>query len=186
MQQSSVSILEMGFGTGLNAILTLSEALKSDLRIRYTAVEAFPIAKSEWQQLNYPQILESASLDQYFQDMHQAEWEVWVSLCREFQLKKCELDIRDLEAIDEYHLVYFDAFGYRVQPELWSEQVFAQIFSALKPGGILVTYAAKGLVRRTLQKVGFTVERLPGPPGKREMIRAIKSEASISPTNTVK
>lgn len=172
--QPSISILEMGFGTGLNAILTLDAALRSDLRIRYTAVDAFPIPEEEWQQLNYPEILESESLKEYFQKIHQADWEQWVNLSPEFELRKLQMDIREFEANEEYHLIYFDAFGYRVQPELWSEQVFNIMFRALKPGGILVTYSAKGLVRRTLQKVGFTVERLPGPPGKREMLRALK------------
>lgn len=172
--QPSISILEMGFGTGLNAILTLDAALRSDLRIRYTAVDAFPVPEEEWQQLNYPEILESESLKEYFQKIHQADWEQWVNLSPEFELRKLQMDIREFEANEEYHLIYFDAFGYRVQPELWSEQVFNIMFRALKPGGILVTYSAKGLVRRTLQKVGFTVERLPGPPGKREMLRALK------------
>ena len=164
----------MGFGTGLNAILTLEEALRSDLRIKYTALEAFPVAKEEWQRLNYPEVLETDSLKEYFHKMHLADWEKWVSLCQEFQLRKIQQDIREFESSEEYDLIYFDAFGYRVQPELWSKQVFDKMFSALKPGGILVTYAAKGLVRRTMQNVGFTVERLPGPPGKREMLRAVK------------
>ena len=174
LSQPSISILEMGFGTGLNAIITLAEALKSDLRVRYSTVEAHPVPKEEWQQLNYPEILKSESLREFFQKIHQANWEQWVSLCPEFQLRKLQLDIREFDANDEFHLIYFDAFGYRVQPELWTEQLFEIMFRALKPGGILVTYAAKGLVRRTLQNVGFTVERLPGPPGKREMLRAVK------------
>lgn len=174
LERESISILEMGFGTGLNALLTFVEAEKSALQINYTAIEAYPVKEEEWSHLNYADTLGEVNLDKIYQNMHKTPWGEWVTISDFFRLLKLEQKIEAFEASREFQLVYFDAFGYRVQPELWSETVFLKMFEALEPGGVLVTYAAKGIVRRTMEKVGFRVERLPGPPGKREMLRAIK------------
>lgn len=182
LPQENIRILEMGFGTGLNALITYSEAEKSKLTVRYTGVEAFPVSREEWGQLKYPEVLslDPSTADCYNQ-MHESAWEEWIALSKTFQLLKLNRDMEYFQSKEEYHLIYFDAFGYRVQPELWSEQVFRNMFNALKDNGVLVTYAAKGVVRRTMEKVGFAVERLPGPPGKREMLRARKPKPSPAP-----
>lgn len=170
-----LELLEVGFGTGLNALLTLVEAPVRKLSIRYTGLEAYPVATAEWQQLNYPDLLEAREdARQNFEALHRAPWEVDVPVTPSFTLRKLKVDIRTFEGEPAYDLIYFDAFGARVQPELWTDLIFGRMFRSLRPGGSLVTYSAKGSVRRAMQQVGFEVERLPGPPGKREMLRASK------------
>lgn len=170
----SISILEIGFGTGLNALITLIEADKFNLSIEYTGVEAFPVLTNELKELNYISELQADAFQQDFELMHTAAWEKDIQLSKNFTLHKKQKDFEDIIASDVFNLIYFDAFGARVQPELWTVAIFTIMFKALKKGGILVTYAAKGSVRRAMQEVGFSVERLPGPPGKREMLRATK------------
>ena len=174
IEKTDISILEMGFGTGLNALITLIESAQKSIRVSYTGIEAFPVAKEEWQILNYTEQLEAISYTKSFQLMHTAPWQTPVSISDNFVLTKIKMDMIQFQGDEEFDLIYFDAFGYRVQPELWDSDIFRNMFRSLKPGGILVTYAAKGVVRRTLQEVGFEIERLPGPPGKREMLRASK------------
>ncbi len=174
LRQDSLAILEIGFGTGLNALITILEAEKKGLTVSYTGVEAYPVPKEELVKLNYTSQLGGAKTDKYFQSIHDAPWNQDVELCSFFKLHKAQLDFHDIREESSFHLIYFDAFGPRVQPELWSVELFRKMHSALKPGGVLVTYSAKGSVRRAMQEVGFTVERLPGPPGKREMLRALK------------
>ena len=169
-----LSILEIGFGTGLNALITLIEAEKHNLSIGYTGVEAFPVSQEEFQQLNYIPELNAISFEESFKKMHDAPWESPIGITDNFLLHKQKKDFMEIEDKGLFNLIYFDAFGARVQPELWTEAIFIKMFNALKHNGILVTYAAKGSVRRAMQAVGFKVERLPGPPGKREMLRAIK------------
>ena len=176
--KSPVSILEMGFGTGLNALLTILYAIENGIKVQYTAIEAYPLKKEEWQLLNYSEHLNAPHAQAHFEKMHEADWGKPISISDSFTLYKLQEDMTNFTADSKFDLIYYDAFGYRVQPELWSEQIFKNMFRALKEGGILVTYAAKGLIRRTLQSVGFEVERLPGPPGKREMIRATKIGSS--------
>lgn len=167
-----ISILEIGFGTGLNAFLTLLEAERNSWQVHYTGIEAYPVAFSEVAQLNYPKKL-NASENDFFR-LHKIPWEVASAISRNFQLTKRQQFFSEIADHKQYQLIYFDAFGARVQPELWTEAIFKKMFEALVPGGVLVTYAAKGSVRRVMQTVGFTVSRLPGPPGKREMLRASK------------
>ncbi|WBU88575.1 tRNA (5-methylaminomethyl-2-thiouridine)(34)-methyltransferase MnmD [Cellulophaga omnivescoria] len=169
-----ISILEIGFGTGLNAIITAIEAPKSNLNINYTGVEAYPVALEEVSQLNYVEQLKAKDFEDVFTKMHKANWEVNEEVLPYFNLLKREQNFLDITDKEAYNLIYFDAFGARVQPELWTEDVFAIMYNALKTNGVLVTYAAKGSVRRAMLAVGFKVERLPGPPGKREMLRASK------------
>jgi len=173
-QNKNISILEIGFGTGLNALITFAEAKKLGLNIYYEGVEAFPVSMDEIAALDYAETLGFQSYEKKFLQMHQSDWGTAVKLTDNFTLFKNKLDFQEITHHSLFNLIYFDAFGYRVQPELWSQLVFEKMFNSLKQGGVLVTYAAKGIVRRTMQQVGFSVERLPGPPGKREMLRATK------------
>ncbi|WP_311196101.1 tRNA (5-methylaminomethyl-2-thiouridine)(34)-methyltransferase MnmD [Antarcticibacterium sp. 1MA-6-2] len=172
--EETISILEIGFGTGLNALVTWKEAKGKNLTISYTAVEAYPVALEEVEKLNFAEELQEEGAREFFRTIHNLPWETIKTINSKFQLQKQKKFFQEISDIEKYNLVYFDAFGARVQPELWTEEIFGIMFNALKPGGILVTYAAKGSVRRAMQTVGFTVERLPGPPGKREMLRATK------------
>ena len=179
IHRKQVAILEMGFGTGLNALITLIEASKKSLQIAYTGVEKFPVQSEELAQLNFTEALSEPLYRESFEIMHQSPWDTPTNISPSFLLTKQRQDFERITAVESYDLIYFDAFGARVQPHLWTEAIFMKMFNALLPGGILVTYAAKGSVRRAMQAVGFTVERLPGPPGKREMLRALKKGPSI-------
>lgn len=169
-----LSILEIGFGTGLNALITYLEAPKLGINVDYVGVEAYPVKSEELRQLNYISELKAQAFSKDYHLMHDSPWEKEVAISDRFTLHKQQKDFAELEIQNLFNLIYFDAFGARVQPELWTEAIFASMFRALKNNGILVTYAAKGSVRRAMQAVGFYVERLPGPPGKREMLRATK------------
>ncbi len=174
-ENSSVSILEVGFGTGLNAILTYAHALKGDLHIRYEGVEAYPVELDEINKLAYAKLKEVARYSEVYHEMHSSEWEQRVSITPEFELLKRKVMLAEYTPeAGVFDLVYFDAFGPRVQPELWEASIFEMLYNAMRPGAILVTYCAKGQVRRDLIAVGFYVEKIPGPPGKREMLRATK------------
>jgi tRNA U34 5-methylaminomethyl-2-thiouridine-forming methyltransferase MnmC len=168
-----LAILEIGFGTGLNALLTNLQAEILKVNIQYTGVEAYPISSDEVSGLNYAEQLSIS--ESIFQSLHDLKWEKFVEINAWFSLKKKQLFFDKISDKEKYNLIYFDAFGARVQPELWTEEIFEIMFAALKPAGVIVTYAAKGSVRRAMQAVGFIVERLPGPPGKREMLRATKA-----------
>lgn len=169
-----VAVLEIGFGTGLNAFITLLEAKRRGLAIDYTGVEAYPVASEELQQLNYVGELKAEQQLPLFGKMHAVSWEETHPISGEFVLTKRKQSFTAIEDKEKFNLIYFDAFGPRVQPELWTGEIFSRMYDALKEKGVLVTYSAKGSVRRAMQSVGFTVERLPGPPGKREMLRAVK------------
>ncbi len=170
----TLSILEIGFGTGLNALLSLIHLQDRDIQAIYEGVEKFPVSLVEVNQLNYIDQLDATNLTAIFDEMHSSSWEQTIPLSRNFTLKKRRQDFYDIGDKSQHDVIFFDAFGARVQPELWEEPIFQKMFDALEPGGILVTYAAKGSVRRAMQAVGFIVERLPGPPGKREMLRGSK------------
>ncbi len=174
VQQNTISILEMGFGTGLNTLITYLEAKARGLVIDYVGIEAFPVASEELKQLNYIVELGHPELQPVFDQMHAVSWENRHELAPFFNLKKQKLDFSAVDSSNLFNLIYYDAFGPRVQPELWTAPLFHKMYDALQSGGVLVTYSAKGSVRRAMQEVGFRVERLPGPPGKREMLRAIK------------
>ncbi|MCH2489628.1 MAG: tRNA (5-methylaminomethyl-2-thiouridine)(34)-methyltransferase MnmD [Flavobacteriales bacterium] len=167
-----IRILEIGFGTGLNALLTSLEAAALNLVVDYTGVEAYPLATSQLSQLNYPELL-SISKSKFLK-LHDTSWEEMHELTPHFSLRKQKKLFSEIEDIEQYDIVYFDAFGARVQPDLWTVPIFQRMFNALVSEGVLTTYAANGNARRAMQEVGFTVERLPGPPGKKEMLRASK------------
>lgn len=175
LQGRSVSILEIGFGTGLNALITLKEAQKFNQTIDYVGVEAFPVVLEMAMQMNYVSKLEDESLQTSFQKMHDVEWEMKHSISTSFSLTKEKKMFQDINYQNQYDLIYFDAFGFRVQPELWSVEIFKKMYNAMKSGGILVTYACRTSIKNAMKEVGFTVEKLPGAPGKREMLRAIKN-----------
>lgn len=171
---NTVSILEIGFGTGLNAFLTLAEAEKQKVNINYVGVEAFPVTALEIKQLNYTEAILFKNSTQVFNDIHNCEWETNCKITARFSLNKQQKQFDKITDNSLHDLIYFDAFGPRVQPELWTEAIFLKMYNALKPKGVLVTYCAQGNARRAMITVGFTVERTEGPPGKRHMLRAIK------------
>ena len=173
-QNQAISILEIGFGTGLNALVTYQEHENLHLSVHYETVEAFPLSWEEARLMNFPEKLSALSLVPIFEQMHCCPWDETVALSPTFSFKKRLQRFETISDVDSFDLIYFDAFGAQVQPELWQEAIFQQMYAALKQGGYLVTYAAKGSVRRAMQTCGFTVERLPGPPMKREMLRAHK------------
>lgn len=172
-ESTEVSILEIGFGTGLNAFLTLIEAEKLTLNINYVGVEAYPVHSNEIKQLNYVELI-SKQHKTIFEKLHNTPWEKPHQITPSFQLEKQQKFFKDITNKNEFNIIYFDAFGARVQPDLWTEDIFKIMFNTLKDNGVLITYSAKGSVRRAMQAVGFVVERLPGPPGKREMLRGTK------------
>lgn len=169
-----IAILEIGFGTGLNAFISLLEAEKLNIKIHYFGVEGYPVLMDEISQLNYPVELKVENKATLFKELHKASWEETHIISKNFSIEKQNRFFSEIKEKDRYHIIYFDAFGARVQPELWTESIFLKMYHALKAGGVLVTYSAKGSVRRAMETVGFMVERLPGPPGKREMLRACK------------
>ncbi|WP_420574379.1 tRNA (5-methylaminomethyl-2-thiouridine)(34)-methyltransferase MnmD [Kordia sp.] len=172
---AQIHILEIGFGTGLNAFMTYLEAQKQQLTINYHGVEAYPVASAEITQLNYITELKAENNAATFNKMHTCEWETETLITTNFKLTKRQQFFDQINDQRKFNLIYFDAFGARVQPELWTVEIFQKMYNALQNNSVLVTYAAKGSVRRAMQEVGFKVERLPGPPGKREMLRATKN-----------
>jgi tRNA U34 5-methylaminomethyl-2-thiouridine-forming methyltransferase MnmC len=173
-ESKHVSILEIGFGTGLNAFITFLEAKKLNQTIDYVGVEAYPISADEVLSMNYVEELNATDESAIFKTMHESNWEEKISLNKDFSLTKRKQFFEAIDDVEKFDLIYFDAFGYRVQPELWSTEIFQKMYNALKPNSVLVTYAARGVVKRSMIEVGFTVEKLAGPPGKREMFRARK------------
>jgi len=174
-QNKYMKVLEIGFGTGLNALLTADYCYENNLKVYYFTLEPFPIGKAVYEQLNYSEYCKLPAALHLFMQLHQSSWEQEISPTNFFTFKKSlsGIDQYDLPA-DFFDLIYFDAFGPDIQPELWTTKIFQKIYNATAINGILVTYAAKGQVRRDLQSVGFNVERIPGPKGKREMLRARK------------
>lgn len=173
-ENQKISILEIGFGTGLNAFITLLEAKKMQQTIDYVGVEAYPISVDEVLMMNYVSELNATEESVLFDRMHESNWDEQIVLNNDFLLTKRKQFFEEIDDIDTFDLIYFDAFGYRVQPELWSTEIFEKMYKSLKVNGVLVTYAARGVVKRSMIEVGFTVEKLAGPPGKREMFRARK------------
>ena len=167
----NINILEIGFGTGLNCILTFIENLKLNTSLNYTSLEPFPLEMKIIDNLDFN--LDSIQLDA-FKLIHQSFWGNPVEINKQFYLEKSILELKDFNADKFYDIIYFDAFAPSKQPELWKVDIFSKLFNLTSKNGVLVTYCAKGQVRRDLEKVGYFVERLEGPPGKREMIRATK------------
>ena len=173
--QKEISIFEVGFGTGLNAILTCEAAQVNQQQINYAGLEAFPVSAEEIEALDYISLFENTEIKANYLKMHVVNWDSDEVISPNFTLRKIlqKLEEFAFEA-EEYDLIYFDAFGPRTQDDMWQLAHFKKLFGALKPNGILVTYCAKGQVKRDLKAAGFEIEALPGPPGKREMTRALK------------
>ncbi|MBZ0243026.1 MAG: tRNA (5-methylaminomethyl-2-thiouridine)(34)-methyltransferase MnmD [Bacteroidales bacterium] len=170
-----IAVLEIGFGTGLNAWLSILKATAWKQQIDYTALEAFPLDIALAEKLNYTESVEKQTDNKDFMALHLSEWGKPVQLDDYFQLTKTQQDLDTfIGEASSFDVIYFDAFSPNVQPELWTEEIFSRLFHSLKSGGVLVTYSARGLVKNALSSVGFTVQRLPGPPGKRHVIRALK------------
>ncbi|RIV22215.1 hypothetical protein DYU11_14350 [Fibrisoma montanum] len=161
---------EMGFGTGLNALLTAQEAEQRQRYVHHTAIEAYPVPLDEAHQLNFDQLLGT----NYLHQLHEADWNQIVQIHPFFSLIKVHGMLQEFQTVDRFHLIYFDAFAPEAQPELWTETVFRQMADILLPGGMLTTYCSKGYVQRNLKAVGFHVEKHSGPAYKREVIRAVK------------
>ncbi len=170
-----VTILEMGFGTGLNALLTYFATEKRHQYIHYIGIESFPISQEIWEQMDYTAHSNDPDAPAVYSKMHTSKWDEPVALNELFVLEKRKSTLENTNlAAASIDLIYYDAFGPRVQPELWTLAIFEQLFNWLTPGGMLVTYCAKGQVKRDLKTAGFVVETLSGPPGNREMTRAKK------------
>ena len=173
-QGKPISILEIGFGTGLNAFITYLEAKKENQIIDYVGVEAHPVIPEEVLQMNYASELAAEKDLSIFEEMHVCLWENKVMIPPTFSLTKRKQFFEDIDDEDAFDLIYFDAFGFRVQPELWSPEIFKKMYKALKFNGVLVTYACRTSIKNAMLEAGFTIEKLPGAPGKREMLRAKK------------
>ena len=160
-------MLEIGFGSGLNAWLTLEYAGRLGITVQYTGVELYPVSTDAVRRLNYTD-------NPLYMALHECPWEMPVQITRCFTLTKMAADFAAMGFNSTFDIVYFDAFAPDTQPELWTVEIFSKLYCAINPGGILVTYSAKGSVKRALRAAGFEVERLPGALGKRHMLRAIK------------
>lgn len=168
----NMAILEVGFGTGLNALLTVQRAASLKNHITYTSLEAYPVMEEIWSKLNYPS---SAEMQAVFKDLHQASWNTEASIAPNFKLTKLHQTLQQTTlAPASVDLVYFDAFAPSKQPEMWTLEVLGKVVDTMRQEAVFVTYCAKGQLKRDLRSLGLTVETLPGPPGKKEMVRAVR------------
>lgn len=168
-----VHILEVGFGTGLNALLALQSVLEKDYKIIYTSLEAYPINEEIWKQLNYTE--SSLAMKDFFNKLHEVPWNQTHPIHTRFLLRKENVMLQDADLkSDHFGLIFFDAFAPSKQPEMWEAPVIRKIALSMKTKGVFVTYCAKGQLKRDLRDAGLAVETLPGPPGKREMVRGTK------------
>lgn len=173
-KKDEIKILEIGLGTGLNVFLTFLENLKLKKKISYFAIEPFPLKCEIIEELNYAESLKTENHSHTFREIHFCEWDEYISVSNNFKFIKFKKKMKEFEPNAMFDVVYFDAFAPSVQPEMWRKDVFEKLYKWMEINSILITYCAKGEVKRTLKSVGFEVETLLGPPGKREMIRAIK------------
>jgi len=170
-KKSEIRVLEIGFGTGLNAFLTLMEARETGQKVYYTSLEKYPVEVEQALKLNYGDN-HSSELKKSFDLLHTSLWNAQVQIASFFLLQKLQADFTIFDLDEMYDVIYFDAFSPEKQPEMWGEALFEKIYDHCNPGAILTTYCSKGIVRRAMQAAGFSVERLPGPPGKREILRS--------------
>jgi tRNA U34 5-methylaminomethyl-2-thiouridine-forming methyltransferase MnmC len=168
-----LNIFEAGFGTGLNALLTAIRCMHGEREVNYTAVEKYPVHEDLIWSLNHSDFAGKEG-KKIFNMIHYASWNSLTAICKNFNITKIKSDLTKTKPSGHYDLIYFDAFGPDKQPEMWTQDIFASISDITNKGGILVTYSAKGEVKRNLTSCGFDVRLLPGPPGKRQIIRAVK------------
>ncbi len=172
VKKERLRVLEIGFGTGLNSWLTLLES-KEYQQINYFGYELYPLDMEMVDKLNYPRYTSEENPELFFR-LHTSEWNTSIYITDRFILNKIKADSTSDSLPEQIDVIYYDAFAPEKQPEMWSEEIFQRLFDCTAPGGVLTTYCAKGVVRRMMQKAGYSVERIPGPPGKREMLRARK------------
>ncbi|RYF92647.1 MAG: SAM-dependent methyltransferase [Chitinophagaceae bacterium] len=173
-QEDSIRIFEMGFGTGLNALLTLIAAAESSRVVQYTTIEQFPLENDKTAALNYCEQLQREDMKEVFVKMHGGEWGIELPLTPGFSIRKIKADLLSWIPDQRFNIVYYDAFAPTAQPLLWTTEIFSKIFEMIEPGGAMVTYCSKSEVRRAMKAAGFTVTKIPGPRGKREMVRAFR------------
>lgn len=176
MEQEEVRILEFGLGTGLNAFLTMAQVVPKQKQVIYHAIEAFPLTQEEYRLLTFPTLLpEFLEGQELFAALHEANWMEELPLHPQVTIQKIQATFEEVSVKTNYFdLVYFDVFGYQYQPHLWSAEIFQKAYDSLKVGGMLVTYACRNPIKRNMKAAGFTLEIVPGPPGKREMTLAYK------------
>ena len=178
VQNYEINILELGFGTGLNVLVTIDVFLKTDKNhvIHYSTIEKYPVDECEVTELSYDSFFDEPNIKEYYRKLHECEWNKTTELFPNFFFTKYHRDFFDLKEIElpKINLVYYDCFGARVQPDLWEKPLFEMVADKMEMGGLLTTYSSKGSVRRILEELNFKVEKKTGPPGKREMINAIK------------
>ena len=167
INKQEISIFEMGFGTGLNAYLTLKNLKEENKKVHYLGIEKHPVLAEVYENLSF-------SSDKIFLEMHTLAWGKEFLFRDNFVLEKVEADLLDYQHKQKYDLVYFDAFSPDIQSDLWSEDVFKKLYNTMNNGAVLMTYSVKGIVKRALKSAGFKIEKLPGPKGKREILRATK------------
>lgn len=170
---AEVNILEIGFGTGLNALLSAQAAIELQIKLNYATVEAYPLSREVWSQLNYTDVLGDAA---FFEDLHERSWDCEHPLRPNFFLKKYYASLQEIKFLPKsFNLIYYDAFAPSKQPEMWTRDILEKVTEALDHKGVFVTYCARGQLKRDLVSLGLSVETLPGPPGKKEMVRASKN-----------
>ncbi len=176
ISKNEISVLEIGFGTGLNSYLTYCFAKERNISVNYLSLEKYPLTETEYLQLNYPESIFPENSPVFVQ-MHRAEWDLNQEISSIFWLKKVKADLLTYQFNPEpqFDLVYYDAFAPGKQPEMWTDEVLHKVAKSVKDGGILVTYCAKGIVRRAFSAAGFFMERMPGPTGKKEILRGRKT-----------
>ena len=170
-----IRIFEVGFGTGLNVLLSALYAKKQRISIEYESIEAFPLNRTEIQKLNYTGLIKQPHSKEILQKIHDSPWGKWIDISSGFQLHKINLMLQDYKVKKQFDLCFFDAFAPSKQPEMWTKEILEKMYTLLTANGVFVTYCAKGQLKRDLKSIGFEVETLPGPPGKFEMVRAIKT-----------
>lgn len=178
--KNEVSILEIGFGTGLNAYLTCCYAKQKKIKVNYFSLEKYPLTEAEYLKLNYPDII-FPEYSSVFELIHRAEWDIFTEIYPSFRLQKIHDDLLNFQfnPTPQFDLVYYDAFAPGKQPEMWSDEILQKVAASVKIDGIIVTYCAKGTVRRALMASGFEMERLPGPVGKKEILRGKKANSVL-------
>ena len=182
-KETEVNVLEVGFGTGLNAFLTLCKSVESGVAVNYTAIEAYPLEEKIWSRLNYPHVYKKLygndlglDLEALFHSLHTAEWGRVVPIMPNFRITKIRGMVQEVPLpANTFHCVYYDAFAPQYQPELWTADLFARIAAAMRKGAILTTYCCKGDVKRALKANGLEITKLPGFANKREMLMAVKN-----------
>lgn len=173
-RKKAVKIIEVGFGTGLNALLSAIYAGSNHIQVKYESLETFPLSTSEIQKLNHAELIGYSQSKELFQKIQGSPWDQWMEISPEFLLNKVNIPIQEYELHGQFDICFFDAFAPSKQPEMWELAVLKKVWSLLVTNGVFVTYCAKGKLKRDLKTIGFEIESLPGPPGKFEMVRAIK------------